>query len=651
MTNEFELRLLSNYKDIITVNLSFLGTVIAIFFSLVSLPIQNILGQYSQDLVNRLKKDKYFTESLFIFILIFLYNLFLFVVKIHFSSIIISLSFSILSFIVFGFLIRRIYNLLDVRNQINEIAEETIKKMPSKIIESEKAEGNHVEEVISFISFPEIVSTTTIPKCFVDWMILKTDLIIDVVHKSIQKDRYEIVEAGFNDILKISKKYIKIRKDYSSMDDVFLRYIVNKLRDAKILISECTHPKIMETIVRTTGNVAKETLEIETFIGKFGENYMPNDFLLFLKEIILSKYNSRMTSSAIYDACDQYIQVVIKAIDKGYPNSVGTYIGRFGTMSKQTMSSDLIDADSLSEKINEGLVFLLSYVLNNPNKIEKPIDRQLLLTILFAEINKIILEFLEIVERKPLLNAIGPFIRIYPGLNFSIVIGSFFKNNRIKKEFYSEVLGELLRFLDRFYESLDLIQERRMIESLNIPISIAFALIRNAENFEEEARTKALDLLKEYVFRLIYMIMDQITPEDSKQFIFDNQTIERYSTVLGLMIMKNKGDLFTNVIQKWTEQFITMTDKKKGIFYQYLKIIGSWIYKFGGSPDLLEKIKKRLSNYEEDKNQLFLAFIDKERWLYSILTASTIDASYLDVVNKKLFDEKDVENFEGFLAK
>jgi len=120
---------------------------------------------------------------------------------------------------------------------------------------------------------------------------------------------------------------------------------------------------------------------------------------------------------------------------------------------------------------------------------------------------------------------------------------------------------------------------------------------------------------------------------------------------LGLMIMENKDDLFTNIIQRWTEQFIIMTDEKKGIFYQYLKIIGSWIYKFGKNFDLLEEIKESLTNYEEEKSLLFVAFADKERWLYPLLTASTIDSSYGDKVNRALFDPKDVKIFEEFLAK
>jgi len=651
MINEFELRLLSNYKDIITVNLSFLGTVIAIFFSLVSLPIQNILGQYSQDLVNKLKDDKYFKWSLVIFILVFLYNLFLLVVKVHFSSIIISLFFSVLSLLVFWLLIKRIYELLDVRNQIKQIAEDIIKEMPSKIIESERVEGNNVvEEVMSLISPPEIVSIAKVPKCFVDWMILKTTLIIDVVQKSIKKDSYEIVEAGFKDVLGISKEYIKIRKKYSDMEDEFLDYIVIKLRDSNMLVSDYSHPKIMETIVHITGNIAREILNIKTFTRKFGQNYMPNDFLFLLREVILSKYNLRMSSSAAYDACDQYIQVVIQSIEEGYPTSGGAYIDILGNMSNQTMDSGLLGSDSLSEKINESLVFLLNYILNNLSKIEKSIDRQVLLSILFAKINKIVLNYLKKYGEILFNSSIDPFIKVYPGLNLSMVLGAFFRNGKMKKEFYDEVIGELLRFLKDFYGSIELIQKTGKKEILDIAVSISFVLIRKVVILEGEAKTKTLEILREYAFRLIYMPMDQSKTEEREQFMFDNQIIERYSMVLGLMIMENKDDLFTNIIQRWTEQFIIMTDKKKGIFYQYLKIIGSWIYKFEGSSDLLEKIKKSLSDYKEEE-LLFFAFADKERWLYSLLTASTIDASYGDKVNRDLFDPKDVKNFEEFLAK
>ncbi len=49
---------LENSKDIAIVILTFVGTILAIFFTLIALPVQNILGRYSQDFVKKVLFDK-----------------------------------------------------------------------------------------------------------------------------------------------------------------------------------------------------------------------------------------------------------------------------------------------------------------------------------------------------------------------------------------------------------------------------------------------------------------------------------------------------------------------------------------------------------------------------------------------------------------
>ena len=62
--------LLQNYAQILSLSITFLGIVLAIFFTLIALPLQNILGKYSQDLVNRVNRDKWLIFC-FLFFIIF----------------------------------------------------------------------------------------------------------------------------------------------------------------------------------------------------------------------------------------------------------------------------------------------------------------------------------------------------------------------------------------------------------------------------------------------------------------------------------------------------------------------------------------------------------------------------------------------------
>ena len=66
--------LLQNYAQILNLSITFLGIVLAIFFTLIALPLQNILGKYSQDLVNRVNRDKWLIFCFLFFIILFGYD-------------------------------------------------------------------------------------------------------------------------------------------------------------------------------------------------------------------------------------------------------------------------------------------------------------------------------------------------------------------------------------------------------------------------------------------------------------------------------------------------------------------------------------------------------------------------------------------------
>ena len=69
MDTEFILKLVennNNYNEIFVAGATFTGTVLAIFFTLISLPIENILSKYSQEMIRRVQRDWIFLGSFFV---------------------------------------------------------------------------------------------------------------------------------------------------------------------------------------------------------------------------------------------------------------------------------------------------------------------------------------------------------------------------------------------------------------------------------------------------------------------------------------------------------------------------------------------------------------------------------------------------------
>ena len=184
--------LLQNYAQILNLSITFLGIVLAIFFTLIALPLQNILGKYSQDLVNRVNRDKWLIFCFLFFIILFGYDFSLLILPK--LPILISVSFlgGLISLMVFALLVTRVFYLLDVRNQIKDIAKKIIKEIQGKRI-----------KIRIFQVDPNLI----------DKLKNETEIIFDIIQKAIHEDRFEIVDFGFKKVVEIVNNFICVKSD------------------------------------------------------------------------------------------------------------------------------------------------------------------------------------------------------------------------------------------------------------------------------------------------------------------------------------------------------------------------------------------------------------------------------------------------------
>jgi len=137
----------NNYTEIFSAGAAFSGTVLAIFFTLVSLPLQNILSRYSQDLITRVRRDPIFISSFIFLGVTFTYNLTLLTFGTSPYLVIVSFGLGITSVLMLFLLVLHTFFLLDVRNQITEITSKIKRNIRRKIIISENEKNKEYSKI------------------------------------------------------------------------------------------------------------------------------------------------------------------------------------------------------------------------------------------------------------------------------------------------------------------------------------------------------------------------------------------------------------------------------------------------------------------------------------------------------------------------
>jgi len=142
----------NNYNEVLVAGTTFTGTVLAIFFTLIALPVQNILSKYSQDLIRRVKSDLIFSGSFIFLVGVFTYDLILITFGSTPELVLVSLGLSIDSALVLALLVIRTFYLLDVRNQLNDITKGIKNQIKDRIHRSENKRKRSFKQLAKFLN-------------------------------------------------------------------------------------------------------------------------------------------------------------------------------------------------------------------------------------------------------------------------------------------------------------------------------------------------------------------------------------------------------------------------------------------------------------------------------------------------------------------
>ena len=142
----------SNFNEVFVAGATFTGTVLAIFFTLIALPIENILSKYSQDLIKRIQRDVVFVFSFIFLIVTFSLDVSLIAFGGNRELTLISLALSIDSVLVLALLVIHTFYMLDVRNQLNDIARGIKRQIKSKVHKSENRKRHEFKRLKKFLN-------------------------------------------------------------------------------------------------------------------------------------------------------------------------------------------------------------------------------------------------------------------------------------------------------------------------------------------------------------------------------------------------------------------------------------------------------------------------------------------------------------------
>lgn len=142
----------NNFNEVFVAGATFTGTVLAIFFTLIALPIENILGKYSQDLIKRIQRDFIFIFSFLFLIVTFSFNVALITFGGNKELTLISLALSIDSVLILALLVIHTFYMLDVRNQLNDITRGIKRQIKGKVRSSEKKKKHEFKRLKKFLN-------------------------------------------------------------------------------------------------------------------------------------------------------------------------------------------------------------------------------------------------------------------------------------------------------------------------------------------------------------------------------------------------------------------------------------------------------------------------------------------------------------------
>ena len=323
---------LNPVKDIVKVNITIILGILAIFFTLSAIVIQNILQKYSSIYLKVILSRVIFKVLLILLPISAIFNLLL----LHFGSndnleklslflaiyIVISVSFAVVQLIDF-LSISNIVSFISMQaiNHINMISDPgTIRKMEkNKYLLFLLKIKVFLYKLISKKLFVYLVTTlkndVSVPQKIKE--ILENDVrpIFSTCYKALNEDDREAVLSCLDNLKDITLSYLDKRKNYRGMEDNFLLFLNGQFEITFNIAVRSYNQQYLEDIIKRVGLIALKCVELTDTQIRIGENGLVSVWIEFLKNSIWKTIHLKHTSAPT-QAIKSIYQVGIELIEK-----------------------------------------------------------------------------------------------------------------------------------------------------------------------------------------------------------------------------------------------------------------------------------------------------------------------------------------------
>jgi len=453
------------YSELLSVSLGTTGTVIAIFFSLVLIPINQISGRYAPRFFEHLKNDTvFFTTFFYAFLSISYSAFFLYRGANDLIAFSVVLQIAFLFIILYSLWLYSIFLsnpvngvLLREQKTINKTIKKQIRVTTRRRIRSMTANSITTYSRATELSYFNVDETVT------DYLQARLLSFREVAMKALKNGEIEQAKNAIGSMTAIVLNYLKQRKDYTSDDDPTMYFLYTEFK----LLAETSSSyelkiKIHPFIAECWNGIGLATTRVNVK-GLQRMNNSTNSLAYYpvkaLEELFLQNLkDSDSTTPGV--ASKALGDVGVNLISKGYEHQAQQIIDKLATLSKV---ANKLDINIFSSTSNNALVRIYAMGLINRNDASDDMNDYV-----YGEINENIQGLLkEILSKKPdvisnqgfLNSLIGWLEDPINGLNFSRVAEFAIFTPELTEQSLKENMNEVKNILGHIKYAINRLEE------------------------------------------------------------------------------------------------------------------------------------------------------------------------------------------------
>lgn len=477
------------HNDLLITLASILGTILAIFFTLVILPVQQISNRYSYKFLTYVLSDRKFKTSFLLFAVILFYYL----VFIYYGSskliVLLSFLFFVLSLVNLWDLIQHIIKISNPMFSILLPAHDKINKETSNALT--RFYDDCVKNYDQFTKGQTEITGSQLCKTKVDDKIInyiKRHLIPirEIAAKSIRDIDLETAENSLRVMTSVIIHYFKERIEYQDDQDPLMMFIYEEFKILSGMGSKETnlrfHPTIIECWVQIGVQVSKTKLNRGIIPQHLNSLVMWS--IKSLKDLCINNFSDD-DSYAPSKACNAMGDIGVQLMLEGYDQQASLIIDELATLSIKAIRANL------SHIVNSAnyaimriyLVGVMNRNKGNYDKYNHPYKEinEKIENVILAGLTK---EKLSVLDNQIFAPFFGYWIDIFNGANFARISES---------ALFTEGLNEY---------SLEM-----NIESIKENINTLDMILNKLKKHEDSYFSgQALDILEMIIFRLLAFI-------------------------------------------------------------------------------------------------------------------------------------------------